>query len=406
MFATTAPGFVSLERTLNVDCSHGAGTTRLDYDHRRKQVRFMASDTFDIPEDKGEDMTRRDFLKVSGAIGGGLLLMMSSVRAASADSSTGTLAPAAAAVKRRIANWTVSDIPPQAGRSVVITGTGGLGHEDALALARAGANVIVAGRNPEKGAEALAHIRKSVPNAIVRFELLDLAELTSIAAFGARLRAGQQSLDVLINNAGVMAPPQRRVTSDGFELQFGTNHLGHFALTAHLLPLLRKGRNPRVVNISSIAARNGVINFDDLQAEREYTPMVVYSQSKLANLLFSFELQRRSDAAGWGLASIAAHPGISRTELIPNGAGRNSPMGYVRMLLGPILFQSAAQGALPTLFAATSADAEAGAYYGPDRFSETRGAPGVARAPLRAEDTAAAARLWELSERLSGVTFT
>lgn len=300
--------------------------------------------------------------------------------------------------------WTVSDIPSQAGRNAVITGTGGLGFETALALARAGAHVIIAGRNSTKGAEAVASIRESVPNAVVRFEPVDLANLQSIANFGARLRAGRQSLDLLINNAAVMAPPRREITSDGFELQFGTNYLGHFALTAELLPLLRRARRPRVVNVSSVAARRGAIDFDDLQAERRYEPMTVYSQSKLANLLFSFELQRRSFSGGWSVSSIAAHPGISRTDLIPNSAGRMSLPGFVRTFLW-FLFQPAAQGALPTLFAATSPDAAGGAYYGPDRLGETRGAPALARIPAQAEDARTAARLWNVSERLTGAIY-
>jgi len=303
-----------------------------------------------------------------------------------------------------MAHWTVSDMAPQHGRSVLVTGTGGLGFEDALALARAGADVIIAGRNPAKGTEALARIRALVPEAKLRFEPVDLASLPSIAAFGARMRAGHGSLDLLINNAGVMTPPKRRVTADGFELQFGTNYLGHFALTAALLPLLRQGKNPRVVTLSSIAARSGTIDFDDLQAERRYRPMRVYSQSKLACLMFAFELQRRSDAAGWGIASIAAHPGISRTDLIPNGAGRASLFGVMSRLLW-FLFQSAAQGAWSTLFAATAPEAKGGAYYGPARLDETRGPPTRARVPRQAEDKNAAARLWTLSEQLTGARF-
>ncbi len=194
--------------------------------------------------------------------------------------------------------WNTNNIPNQQGRSAVVTGTGGLGFEDALALARAGGEVIIAGRNSAKGAEAVNKIRAAVPKANVCFEMLDLANLASIEAFGTRMQAQRKSLDLLINNAAVMTPPDRKVTSDGFELQFGTNYLGHFALTAHLLPLLRKGQNPRVVNVSSVAARNGAIHFDDLQSEQAYQPMQAYGQSKLANLLFSFELQRLSDAAG------------------------------------------------------------------------------------------------------------
>jgi NAD(P)-dependent dehydrogenase (short-subunit alcohol dehydrogenase family) len=298
-----------------------------------------------------------------------------------------------------MAKWTISDIPPQHGRSAVITGTGGIGFEDALALARAGCEVIIAGRNPQKGAEAVASIGRSVPKANVRFELLDLASLGSVAEFGRRLHASRDSLDLLINNAAVMMPPKRQVTSDGFELQFGTNYLGHFALTAHLLPLLRKGRNPRVVSVSSVAARNGTINFDDLEAEQSYKPMAVYSQSKLANLMFAFELQRRSDAAKWGITSVAAHPGIARTDLLHNAPGRFSVMGIARSLLW-FLFQPAAQGALPTLFAATSPEAKGGGYYGPRGFST------IAEPPPQSIDVVAAGRLWDVSERLMGVPFS
>lgn len=300
--------------------------------------------------------------------------------------------------------WSIDDIPTQEGRSALVTGAGGLGYQVALALARAGADVTIASRNPAKGEEAVAQVRRAVPGAAVRFELLDLADLRSVADLGARLRAGRDGLDLLVNNAAVMTPPRRRETSDGFELQFGTNHLGHFALTAHLLPLLRRGRAPRVVNVSSIAARGGAIRFDDLQSERAYRPMAAYGQSKLANLIFSRELQRRSEAAGWGVASVAAHPGVTRTDLIANGSGRFSPSGFVRTFLW-FLFQPAAQGALPTLFAATSPDAQAGGYYGPDRLGELRGAPAPARVPPRAAEEGVASRLWDVSEQLAGVDF-
>ncbi|HBK47470.1 MAG TPA: short chain dehydrogenase [Xanthomonadaceae bacterium] len=303
-----------------------------------------------------------------------------------------------------MSHWTAFDIPSQSGRTAVVTGTGGLGFEDALALARAGANLVLAGRSPAKGAAAVDRIRRRVPDANVRFGVLDLASLDSIEAFGDALRGSLGSLDLLINNAGVMTPPKRQVTADGFELQFGTNYLGHFALTARLLPLLRMGDRPRVVTLSSIAARQGAIHFGDLQSERSYKPMAAYSQSKLACLMFALELQRRSDTAGWGIQSIAAHPGISRTDLIPNGSGTWSAAGMLRRFLW-FLFQSPAQGALPTLFAATSPQAQGGAYYGPDKFSEVRGHPTVAAIPPRALDTNGAARLWTESERLAGVAF-
>ncbi|MCC2609782.1 SDR family oxidoreductase [Neorhizobium petrolearium] len=248
--------------------------------------------------------------------------------------------------------WTTSNIPPQHGRSAVVTGTGGLGFETALALARAGTNVVIAGRNPQKGADAVAAIRNAVSGAQVRFGKLDLANLASIGEFAGQLALEQDGLELLINNAGVMRTPERRETSDGFELQLGTNYLGHFALTAHLLPLLKRGQKPRVVTVGSVAARWGAINFDDLQAERSYKPMQVYSQSKLACIMFAFELSRRSEAAGWDVQSLVAHPGISRTDLIPNGPGWSSVPGFARRYLW-FLYQPAWQGALPTLFAAT-----------------------------------------------------
>jgi NAD(P)-dependent dehydrogenase (short-subunit alcohol dehydrogenase family) len=303
-----------------------------------------------------------------------------------------------------MAHWTASDIPSQHGRTAVVTGTGGLGFEDALGLARAGASVILAGRSSSRATSAVNAIRRSVPGANVVFELLDLANLDSIRVFATRLRHQRGRIDMLINNAGVMTPPRRMETSDGFELQFGTNYLGHFALTAQLLPLLRAADQPRVISLSSIAARDGAIDFNNLQSQHSYTPMVAYGQSKLACLMFALELQRRSSAAGWGIQSIAAHPGISRTDLLPNGAGARSIPGRLRRYLW-FLFQPAAQGALPTLFAATSPQAQGGAYYGPDKFSETRGYPTLARVPPKALDADTATRLWIESERLTGVAF-
>jgi NAD(P)-dependent dehydrogenase (short-subunit alcohol dehydrogenase family) len=303
-----------------------------------------------------------------------------------------------------MAKWTAANIPNQSGRTAVVTGTGGLGYEDALELARAGADVVIAGRSPQKGAEAVKRIREAVPSALIRFEPLDLANLHSVSAFAARLARHQGSLDLLVNNAGVMVPPERRMTADGFELQFGTNYLGHFALTAQLMPLLRKGKNARVVSLSSVAARTGQIDFDGLQAERDYKPMPVYSQSKIACLMFALELQRRSVAGGWGVTSIAAHPGVARTELLHNGPGASSVMSRIRSMAW-FLFQPAAQGALPTLFAATSPEAVAGGYYGPHALSETRGYPTAAKVPPQAEDRRVAERLWRVSEQLAAVSF-
>lgn len=301
-------------------------------------------------------------------------------------------------------SWSASDIPSQKGRSAIVTGTGGLGYETALALARARGEVIIAGRDRQKGAAAVGSIQRELGSADVRFEEVDLAELNSVRALGERLRAQKRSLDLLVNNAGVMTPPRRATTKDAFELQLGTNYLAHFALTRSLMPLLREGNEARVVTLSSVAARRGAIDFDDLNAEKGYRPMPAYSQSKLACLMFAFELQRRSAAGGWGVASIAAHPGISRTALLHNAPGRWSGVGALRSALW-FLFQPAAQGALPTLFAATSPEAKPGGYYGPSRLGEMRGLPAEAKAPPQALDETAAARLWRYSEAMTGATF-
>lgn len=302
-------------------------------------------------------------------------------------------------------SWTVNDIPSQAGKLAVITGaTGGLGFEIARGLAHAGATVVLTGRNADKGASALARIHAEIPAADISYESLDLSRLANVAAFADDFAARHGKLDLLVNNAGIMAPPQRQTTPDGFELQFGTNYLSHFALTAHLLPLLRAAPAARVVPLASIAARQGRIDFADLQSERGYRPMTAYSQTKLACLMFAFELQRRSDANGWGITSIAAHPGVAATDLIANGSGSNSMEALAKRLL-PFMFAPVPQAALPTLFAATSPEAKAGGYYGPDGFMEVRGEVGVAKSPSQSLDVAVARRLWDVSENLSGLRF-
>jgi NAD(P)-dependent dehydrogenase (short-subunit alcohol dehydrogenase family) len=304
-------------------------------------------------------------------------------------------------------DWTTADIPPLRGKTSVITGaTGGLGYETALALAGAGAEVVLTGRDAVKGRNALQRIQAEIPNANVSYETLDLANLASVADFAKRFAATHASLDLLVNNAGVMALPQRQTTADGFEMQFGTNYLGHYALTAHLLPLLRRGNQPRVVNLSSLVHRWGAIDFDDLQASRSYSPQKAYSQSKLAMLMFALELQRRSDASGWGLMSNAAHPGYARTDLIANGPGTSGLLWQINRLLRPFVSQSAAEGALPTLFAATSPQATPAGYYGPNGFYELKGPPAPAKIMPQAKDTAAAARLWDISAALTGVSFS
>lgn len=303
-----------------------------------------------------------------------------------------------------MANWTTADIPDQTGRLAVITGaTGGLGLETALALAGAGADVVLTGRNEQKGRSALETIRKRYPGASIRYMTLDLANLASVREFAEQFASVHASLDLLINNAGVMTPPTRQTTPDGFELQFGTNYLGHFVLTERLLPLLRAGHDTRVVNLSSIAHKNGAaIHFDDLQWQRSYRPWAAYGQSKLAMLMFAFELQRRSDANGWGLLSNAAHPGYARTDLIANGPGADGLLHTLnRMTFEPLVSQSAAEGALPTLFAATASAAQPAGYYGPTGLFELKGPPGDARVARPAQDKAAAARLWTMSEALT-----
>lgn len=308
-------------------------------------------------------------------------------------------------------SWTTRDIPPQGGRRAVITGaTGGLGYETALALAGAGAEVVLTGRNRAKGEAALAAIRAVHPKADVRYDDLDLSSLAQLRAFAERFAAGEAGLDLLVNNAGVMVPPDRHEIADGFELQFGVNYLGHFALTAALLPALRRGRQPRVVNLSSGAHRiQAAIHFDDLQWRRRYQPWPAYAQSKLAMLLFALELQRRSDAAGWGLISNAAHPGYARTGLQSSGPGmgRDGPSLLQRIgtLIEPLASQSAAAGALPTLFAATAAEAKPAGYYGPQGLFEMKGPVGEAQISAQARDPALAARLWTVSEALTGAVW-
>ncbi|TCC00435.1 SDR family NAD(P)-dependent oxidoreductase [Micromonospora zingiberis] len=297
--------------------------------------------------------------------------------------------------------WTYDDIPDQGGRTVIVTGAnGGLGLETARALAGRGARVVLACRDRGKGEAAADQIRAQYPDAEVSFRPLDLADLDSVAAFATAYQAEHDRLDLLINNAGVMYPPLRR-TRQGFELQFGTNHLGHFALTGRLLPLLRSTAQARVVNVASNAYRTGRIDFDDLNWQRRrYSRFAAYSQSKLAVLLFTLELHRRVAADGSSLRVTAAHPGWTYTGpsqgrdrfvTVVNGIGR-----YVAMKL--------ADGVLPTLRAATDPEADSGSYWGPAHRLENSGPPVPASRSERALDVAVAQRLWTESERLTGVT--
>lgn len=306
-----------------------------------------------------------------------------------------------------MADFALDDIPDLSGKRAVITGaTGGLGLEAAMALAGKRADTVLIGRNPARGAAALERIRAVHPAAVLRFEQADLAVLASVAAVADRLLAEGRPIDILINNAGVMALPTREITVDGFETQLGVNYLSHFALTGRLLPLLKAAR-ARVVQLSSIAHRGGRIRLGDLNRERAYHPWTAYQQSKLAMLMFAVELDRRSTANGWGLTSVAAHPGFARTDLIANGpAGRGGLLfGLGLRLLEGVLSHSAQAGTLPVLMAAAAADVQGGAYFGPQGWQEMKGPPGPARIAPQALDADMARRLWDASKRLTGVTF-
>jgi NAD(P)-dependent dehydrogenase (short-subunit alcohol dehydrogenase family) len=300
------------------------------------------------------------------------------------------------------------DVPEQSGKLAVVTGANsGIGFGVAGRLAGAGAEVVLAVRSVDKGEDAAQRIRAEHPHAVLSVERLDLSDLGSVAEFAAAMNERGRAVDILVNNAGVMAVPARKSTVDGFELQLGTNYLGHFALTGRLLPLLRAG-SARVVTLSSGVSMIGRIDLDDLQGERRYGPWRAYSQSKLATLMFAFELDRRSRRFGWGLVSNAAHPGVTHTNLQSTGPnlGRARPSWTARLMERmPGIWQEIPQGALPTLYAVTSPRAIGGGYYGPDGFGELTGLPKTARVPRRARDEAVAARLWTVSESLTRVRF-
>lgn len=304
-------------------------------------------------------------------------------------------------------------VPDLSGKLAVVTGANsGLGFGLAKRLAAADADVVMAIRSNAKGEAAIAEIRREVPAAKLSIKQLDLASLESVAALGEELVAEGRPIDVLINNAGVMTPPQRQVTSDGFELQFGANHLGHFALTGHLIPLLRAAKASRVVTVSSIAATQPKLTFDDPNARRGYKPMVSYGVAKLAQLMFAAELDRRSTRSGWGVMSNAAHPGLSKTNLLSGASyGRDKPTLQARLTrltwrLLPFMWLDIDEGIKPTLYASISAEAEGGRYYGPRGFYETAGG-GVtfAGVPRLARSEIDMTRLWQLSEELTGVTY-
>jgi NAD(P)-dependent dehydrogenase (short-subunit alcohol dehydrogenase family) len=304
------------------------------------------------------------------------------------------------------------DVPDLTGKRAVVTGANsGLGLELTRRLAKAGAAVTLAVRDRAKGEAAIARLTAEIPDARLSVRLIDLTSLALVRAFADSMLSDGHPIDILINNAGIMMPPKREVTADGFELQFEANYLGHFALTAQLLPLLRAPGSARVVNLSSIYARAGRLDWDDLQSEKSYRPGRTYGLTKLAMLMFARELNRRSADAGWGILAAAAHPGATITNLQVTGPMRGHRDDGMRARINrlqyrvPGLYQNADQGILPALFAATSPDAAGGAYYGPSGFQEVSGGPAPANVPKRALSEADNTRLWQVSETLGGVTF-
>ena len=299
--------------------------------------------------------------------------------------------------------WTADQITDQSGRNFIVTGANsGLGFETARELARHGGWVVLAARNEVKGLDAVARIKAEQPRAAVEFRALDLADLESVRAFAASIARGGSAVDVLINNAGVMFPP-RRLTPQGFESQFATNHLGHFALSGLLYNTIRRGRDARVVTVTSNLHKGGSIHFDDLSGGKSYSPQAFYQQSKFANVLFGLELDRRLRAAQAPVKSVLAHPGYSATNL--QSSGPTGPLRVAMQIGNRVLAQSAAMGALDELYAAVAPSAESGKVYGPGGFRELRGYPVESEPDRAAKNEDTARRLWELSEKLTGVTW-
>ena len=295
-----------------------------------------------------------------------------------------------------MAKWTANDIPDLSGKVAVVTGANsGLGYETVLELARHGAEVVLACRDEKRGTDALGKLGGQAPDAKADLSLLDLADLASVRKFAEQYAGDHDHLDILVDNAGVMALDERRLTADGFEMQFGTNHLGHFALTGLLMPQLLARPHSRVVSVTSFGHKIGKMQFDDLQAEGKYRKWLAYGQSKLANLLFTFELDRRARAAGKDLIATVAHPGYANTNLQSGTSFQWSNF----------MAQSAPMGALPQLYGATAPDVQGGEFFGPSGFMQQRGAPKRVKAASKAYDTETARRLWEVSEELTGVAY-
>ncbi len=294
-------------------------------------------------------------------------------------------------------------MPPQAGKTVLVTGANsGVGFQAARELARHGAQVLLGVRDTTKGEAARNRILAESPQAQVTIVPLDMASMASLRGFAGQFVSSGTPLDVLVNNAGVMALPKREQTPDGFERQFGTNHLGHFALTGLLIPALLRAQAPRVVTVASLAHRNGTMEWDNLQGEKSYSPWGAYNMSKLANILFARELDRRAREAHSNLMSVPVHPGVSRTNIAAPGTDFKSRMAR---LIGPFMFQSDEMGALPSLYAATADEVQGGQYIGPDGRGEMSGHPKVVQPRPQALDEQAGRRLWTVSEQLTGVVY-
>lgn len=306
----------------------------------------------------------------------------------------------------RAADWDPAVLPSQSGRMILITGaTSGLGYAAVRALSKAGAEVVLAARNEAKGQRTVEELRQTVPGANVRFMDLDTSSLTSVKAFCGDWAASGGEIDCLILNAGISNVPRREVSADGFERQLATNYLGHFAMTGLLLPYMRRSPDTRIVVQASLSHKRTQLHFDDLQLENSYSPMVAYSQSKLAMLTFAFELSRRLQATGSEIRAIPVHPGVAATE-ITRGGDRANPIvrRFAKTMFG-LMGQSPDEGAWPMLYAATSPKAESGVYYGPSGPGERKGLPDEAAAAPYAKDEAIARMLWEISEELTGVRY-
>lgn len=302
-----------------------------------------------------------------------------------------------------MADWTARDIPDLAGRAALVTGaTSGIGYATCVELARHGARVIMTARDVRKGEEAVHRLKAAVPNADVELRLLDLSDLHGVEKFATNLVSEGKPLDILVNNAGLMMPP-RGTTKQGFEMQIGVNHLAHFALTLRLLPLMKNRPDPRVVTVSSGLHKSGKVDFDDLHSERGYSPQGAYAQSKLANVYFGLELDRRLRAAGSPIKSVLAHPGLARTNL-----GSSVAPGFYKSIMNvfiALFAQAPGGGALPTLYAATAPGVQGGQFIGPKGRTEMRGSPVVVQPSDLGKDAEIAKRLWEKSTELTGVGF-